>query len=70
MPVRAIAISLELVLLIGLLLSLLTGAGLALFDLGIRLKYRQAVAVALIALGSLLVIFFIAHLISFYPAAG
>jgi len=64
---RLIAIFLEVLLLAVIAYSVLNGVRLAAFDLGIRQKYSKAVAMALIAVGSIILIFFIAHLTTFYP---
>ena len=64
---RMVAISLEVILLAALVGCLLTGLWLAVLDLGMKEKYKKALIVAFIASGSLMTVFFIAHLISFYP---
>ena len=47
--------------------SVLNGVRLTAFDLGIGPKYTKAIAMALLTVGALIIIFFIAHLTSFYP---
>jgi hypothetical protein len=64
---RSTDIFLEVILLTALLSCLLVGLWLTIFDLGLKLKYKRAITMALLATGSLLVIFFIAHLTAFYP---
>ncbi len=64
---RAIAISIEVILLAGLFGCILFGVWLAVFDLGIEPKYGKAIAMALVAIGGIIVVFFISHLIAFYP---
>ena len=64
---RTIAIFIEVVLLMAILYCLVSGAWLTIFDLGVGPKYRKAVAMALVAVGVIVVVFFIAHLITFYP---
>ena len=64
---RVVAIFIEVVILAAIMYVLLTGARLTIFDLGLGAKYKQAVAMVLILAGGLTVIFFIAHLTSFYP---
>ena len=64
---RIIAIFIEVLLLAVIAYSVLNGVRLSAFDLGIRQKYSKAVAMALIAVGSIILIFFIAHLTTFYP---
>ncbi|MFC1927972.1 hypothetical protein ACFLUK_03060 [Chloroflexota bacterium] len=64
---RVIAIFIEVVILSSIIYVLLAGVRLTLFDLGLQLKYKKILTMALVTLGSILVIFFIAHLTSFYP---
>ena len=64
---RAIAIFLEVILLGVIAYAVLNGVRLSVFDLGVRPKYNRAVTMALIAVGVILLVFFIAHLITFYP---
>ena len=65
---RTIAIIIEAVILAAIAYSVLNGVRLAAFDLGIGPKYSKAIAMALLAVGLLIVVFFIAHLTTFYPA--
>ena len=62
-----IAIFIEVVLLTVIIYCLLNGVRLTAFDLGIGPKYNKAVTMALVAAGVIVVVFFIAHLIAFYP---
>ena len=64
---RAIAIFLEVVVLTGIIYCILNGVRLALFDFGIGSKYTKVIVMAVVAAGSLLVVFFIVHLSIFYP---
>lgn len=64
---RTIFIFIEVIFLAGLFGCILVGVWLAVFDLGIKLKYEKAVIMALVAIGSIIVVFIISHLISFYP---
>ena len=64
---RVIAIFIEVVILASIMYVLLTGVRLTLFDLGIGSKYTRVVAMVLIMGGVILVVFFIAHLTTFYP---
>lgn len=64
---RVIAIFVEVAILAAIMYVLLTGARLTIFDLGLGERYRKVVAMVLILAGCLVVIFFIAHLTSFYP---
>ena len=65
---RTIAIIVEVVILAAIACSVLNGVRLTAFDLGIGPKYSKAIAMALLAIGFIFVIFFIAHLTTFYPA--
>ena len=65
---RVIAIAIEVLILAALMYALLTGVWLTIFDLGLGPKYKKAVAMALALVGGMAVIFFIAHLTSFYPS--
>lgn len=64
---RAVAILVEVVILAAIIYCLLTGARLTLFDLGLGPKYKKVVTMALVVAGFIVVVFFIAHLTSFYP---
>lgn len=64
---RGIAIFLELALLVVIVYCFLWGMKLAILDLGAGAKYAKALTMALAAVGVILVVFFIAHLITFYP---
>jgi succinate dehydrogenase/fumarate reductase cytochrome b subunit len=66
---RTIAIIVELVLLTAIIYALFSGVRLAALDLGIKPKYSKAVTMAFLAVGAIVVVFFIAHLTTFYPAA-
>ena len=66
--VRTIAIILEVLILAAIAYSVLNGVRLTAFDLGIGPKYSKAIAMALLAVGFIVLIFFIAHLTAFYPA--
>ena len=65
---RTIAIIIEVLILAVIVYAVLNGVRLTVFDLGIKAKYSRAISMALIAVGIILVIFFIAHLTTFYPA--
>lgn len=66
--VRVIAIVIEVVILTAIIYSLLAGVWLTIFDLGIGVKYKKVITMAMAVVGCIMVIFFIAHLTSFYPA--
>ena len=65
--IRTVAILVELLILALVIGALLTGVWLTVFDLGLGAKYRKIVAMALVLVGGMVVIFFIAHLTLFYP---
>jgi hypothetical protein len=64
---RALAIIVEVLILAALIYALLRGVQLTVFDLGLEPKYKKIVVLALVLAGSAAIVFFIAHLISFYP---
>ncbi len=65
---RVIAIFMEVLILASIIYALVTGVRLTIFDLGLGLKYKKVVAMALILAGGMVLVFFIAHLTAFYPA--
>ncbi len=64
---RAIAIFIEVVILAAIIYALAAGVRLTVFDLGLGPKYKKVVTMALVVAGCIVVVFFIAHLTSFYP---
>jgi hypothetical protein len=64
---RAIAILIEIIILAAIIFSLLWAVRLILFDLVLKAKYKGIITLLLAAVGAASVIFFISHLISFYP---
>lgn len=64
---RGLGIFVEWVILAAILYHVLVGVKLMLADLGIGQKYMKGITMVLISLGSLLLVFFIAHLTAFYP---
>ncbi len=65
--VRAAAILVEVVILAAIMLSLLWGVRLVLFDLWLGPKYKNIATLLLVTVGGVVVVFFIAHLTAFYP---
>ncbi len=65
---RTIAIIIEVLILAAITCAVLYGVRLTASDLGIAPKYGRAIVLALLAVGFIVVIFFIAHLTTFYPA--
>ena len=66
---RVIAIFIEVVILASILGALLIGVRLIIFDLGIGSKYTKMITMVLVMVGCIIVVFFIAHLTTFYPPA-
>jgi len=64
---RPIAILVELAILMGIIYSLFAGVKLAISDLGMKKKYHPFVKWVLLIMGCLVLAFFAAHLITFYP---
>lgn len=64
---RAIAIIVELLVLIAVIGSLLMMVRLTVLDAGLRSKYKRAIGMGLLAIGAVVVTFFIVHLTLFYP---
>jgi len=64
---RAIAIIIEVVILGAIAYAIMKGVRLTVLDLGIKPKYDKAIVIALFVIGAILMIFFIAHLTTFYP---
>jgi hypothetical protein len=64
---RAVAIFVEILILAGIMLSLLLGVKLILFDLGLRPKYKKMITISLLIVGVISLVFFISHLTTFYP---
>ena len=67
---RAIAVFIEVIILIILFYFILNGVRLLLFDMGISSKYSKIIAMVFIAVGCVIAVFLISHLIAFYPPAG
>ena len=65
---RTIAIIIEVLILAAITYAVFNGVRLTASDLGIGPKYGKAIILALLAVGFIVVIFFIAHLTTFYPA--
>jgi hypothetical protein len=64
---RTVSIFIEVLILAGIMLSLLLGVKLILFDLGLRPKYKKMITIALLIVGVISLVFFISHLTTFYP---
>ena len=66
---RTIAVIIEVLILAGIAYSILAGVRLAALDLGVGSRYGKILAAIMIFIGTVVVVFFIAHLTSFYPGA-
>ncbi len=64
---RVIAILIEISVLAGIIYCFLLGVKLTVFDLGIEPKYRRVITMAMVLVGCIILVFFFAHLITFYP---
>jgi succinate dehydrogenase/fumarate reductase cytochrome b subunit len=67
--IRTIAIILEVAILAGISYAILNGIRLAVFTAGIGEKYNKAITGLFFIVGIIVVVFFVAHLTAFYPAA-
>ena len=65
---RTIAIIIEVLILAAITYAVFGGARITAFDLGLKPKYGKVIVLMLLAIGFIVVIFFIAHLTQFYPA--
>ncbi len=64
---RPVAIIVELTILMAVIYSLFAGVQFALVDLGLNKKYQKFIAWVMMIMGCLALVFFVAHLITFYP---
>jgi hypothetical protein len=64
---RPIAIIAEVVILMAVIYSLFLGVKYSALDFGLDEKYKRFVCWVFMIVGSLAFVFFVAHLIAFYP---
>ena len=64
---RAIAVAIEVLILMAIFFFIINGVRLILFDLGIKQKYAKVIAATLIAVGCVVTVFLVSHLTAFYP---
>ena len=64
---RTIAVIIEVIILMVISYAILYGVMLTAFDLGIGAKYKKVITMALLVVGTLVVVFFFAHLFTWYP---
>lgn len=65
---RAMAIIVEVTVLMALIYSIFNGARYALFDYGLDEKYSEFIRLMVMIVGCIALAFFAAHLITFYPS--
>ncbi len=64
---RPIAIIIEVIVLMGVVYSLFVGVKLTALDFGVEEKYKKFICSAFVVIGCIALVFFIAHLVAFYP---
>ena len=64
---RPIAIIVEVVILMAVIYSLFLGVKYSALDFGLEEKYKSFICWVFVVMGCLALVFFIAHLITFYP---
>jgi len=64
---RPVALIVEIIVLMGVIGSLFIGVKLTAFDFGVEEKYKKFLCWVFMIMGCLALVFFIAHLVTFYP---
>jgi len=64
---RPVGIVVEIIVLMGVIGSLFLGVKLTAFDFGVEEKYKKFLCWVFMIMGCLALVFFIAHLVTFYP---
>ncbi len=64
---RPVGIIVEIIVLMGVIGSLFLGVKLTAFDFGVEEKYKKFLCWVFMIMGCLALVFFAAHLITFYP---
>jgi hypothetical protein len=64
---RLVAIAVEVIILMGVIFSLFLGMKLSALDFGLEEKYQEFIDWVFMIMGCLAFVFFIAHLVTFYP---
>jgi uncharacterized protein YneF (UPF0154 family) len=64
---RTLVIIIELIVIMGTIYGLFLGLRLALSDLGLNPKYQEFIKLALTTMWILVMVFFVSHLVLFYP---
>lgn len=62
-----VPVIIELILLVAIFYHMLNGVRLILVDMGLTLKYSKIIVLSLSAVGGMVVVFLISHLLAFYP---
>ncbi len=64
---RPVAIAVEVIILMGVIYSLFLGVKLAAIDFGLEEKFQTFIDRVFLIIGCLAFVFFVAHLVTFYP---
>jgi len=64
---RPLAIAVEVIILMGVISSLFLAVKLSALDFGLEEKYKSFICWVFMIMGCLALVFFVAHLITFYP---
>jgi hypothetical protein len=64
---RPVVILVEIIVLMGVIGSLFLGVKLTALDFGLEEKYKRFICWVFMIMGCLALVFFIAHLVTFYP---
>jgi len=64
---RPVAIAVEVIILMGVIYSLFLGVKLSALDFGLEEKYQNFIDWVFMIIGCLALVFFVAHLVTFYP---
>ena len=64
---RPVAIAVEVIVLMGVIYSLFLGVKLAAIDFGLEEKFQTFIDWVFMIMGCLALVFFVAHLVTFYP---
>jgi hypothetical protein len=64
---RLVVMIAEIIVLMGVIWSLFLGVKLSAFDFGLEEKYKRFLCWVFMIMGCLALVFFIAHLVTFYP---
>jgi hypothetical protein len=67
---RPVVIIVEIIILMGVIYSLFLGVKLSAFDFGLEEKYKRFICWVFMIISCLALVFFIAHLVTFYPRSS